>query len=286
MTKIKQENRWLKQFLQQHRPDIIISDNRFGFYSKQVPSFFITHQLYIQTGLGSWANKIAQQFNYRQITHFSSCWVPDNHGVDALAGRLSNPESLPPIPVQYLGPLSRMQACIAPNTGIPLLIILSGPEPQRSIFESILLSALQTVSVPTIIIRGLTGTATPANIPAHVTIYDHVKASELNQLICAAEMIISRAGYTTIMDVLKLGKKIILVPTPGQAEQEYVAHWLHSRQLAYAVEQSHFDLQHALEAAKAFTFTKAIYHQEAYKTVLQTVIETITKKSGATLSTE
>lgn len=285
LIKIKREHRWLKKLLRQYRPDLIISDNRFGFYARNIPSYFITHQLAIETGLGKRINTITRLLNYRFIHRFRECWVPDNQGASALAGTLSNPGKLPATPVQYLGPLSRMQLCNSTHISIPLLIILSGPEPQRSVFEQLLLQALEQVTIATTIVRGLTGKPAPV-VPPHVTLYDHADAATLNSMLCSAEMIISRAGYTTVMDVLKLGKKSILVPTPGQAEQEYIAEWLLEKQLAYTVRQQAFKLQQALEAAQHFDF-KHITLTENYQPVLQQAVAAVsTKKTGVILSAE
>ena len=77
LIKINKENRWLKGFLLENKADFIVSDNRYGFYSSKIPSIFITHQLSIRTGLGSWADKLVRFFNYRSINHFTACWVPD-----------------------------------------------------------------------------------------------------------------------------------------------------------------------------------------------------------------
>lgn len=285
LIKIKREHRWLKKLLQQYRPDFIISDNRFGFYARNIPSYFITHQLAIETGLGKRINTITRLLNYHFIHRFRECWVPDNRGASALAGTLSNPGKLPAIPVQYLGPLSRMQPCNSARTSIPLLIILSGPEPQRSVFEQLLLQALKQVTIATTIVRGLTGKPAPV-VPAHITLYDHADAATLNSMLCAAEMIISRAGYTTVMDVLKLGKKSILVPTPGQAEQEYIAQWLLEKQLAYTVPQQAFELQQVLETAQRFDFNR-ITLPENYQPVLQQAVAAVsTKKTSVILSAE
>ena len=102
LTRINNENRWLNIFLKQQPVDIIISDNRFGLHVKSVYSIFITHQLNIKTGLGIIADKFVQWLNYRRIARFNTCWVPDYKGAQSLAGKLSNPGKLPPLPAQYL----------------------------------------------------------------------------------------------------------------------------------------------------------------------------------------
>jgi UDP:flavonoid glycosyltransferase YjiC (YdhE family) len=275
LMRIKGENRWLRQFLRQQPVDAIISDNRFGFYHGSVPGIFITHQLRIKTGLGRVADRITQWLNYQRIARFNSCWVPDHSGALAMAGQLSNPARLPDLPVHYMGALSRLQPCLQPSQPGRLLIILSGPEPQRTLFENQLLQQLEQLPVRAVLVRGLPATAFSFSTGPNLTVYDHAPASQLNQLMCDAEFIISRSGYTTVMDLLKLGKKSILVPTPGQAEQEYLAGYLHSRQLAFTASQSGFSLQKALEAASQFNYQTQSQDMEAYKNVIGEFINTL-----------
>lgn len=269
LTRINNEKRWLNIFLKQQPVDIIISDNRFGLHVKSVYSIFITHQLYIKTGLGIMADKFVQWLNYRQIARFNTCWVPDYKGHQSLAGKLSNPVTLPPLPVQYLGGLSRLQPCADEIKTIDLLIILSGPEPQRSIFENRLLNELKGYTGKAVLVRGLPKSTDDIKIGDNIIVYNYATVNQLNKLICNSEYIISRSGYTTIMDLLKLQKKSILVPTPGQAEQEYLAEFLHRQQFAYTIRQSRFSLQTVLQSAHEFSYQLPVFSMENYKPVIK-----------------
>jgi len=275
LIKINNEKSWLNIFLKSQPVDCIISDNRFGFYARNTPSIFITHQLYIKTGLGKLTDRFVQWTNYRRINRFSTCWVPDHKGIRSLAGRLSNPDKLPAIPVKYMGAVSRLKVCSAITNPVNLLIILSGPEPQRTIFENLLLKELEHQPGKTVLVRALPGEGDLVQEKNNLTIYNHAPASLLNELICNAAIVISRSGYTTVMDLLKLSKKSILVPTPGQAEQEYVAAHLHKEQLAYTVSQKHFSLQKALAAANTFSYRLTAWPMEEYKTVIQELIKNL-----------
>jgi len=273
---IKREHRWLRAFLQHQAVDAIVSDNRFGFYAAGIPCIFMTHQLQVKTGLGKWADQWAQRINYRCINRFTACWVPDYKGEDALAGQLSNPSRLPAVPVHYIGAISRFTNCESlTNTG-ELLIILSGPEPQRSLLEQQIIAGLPANHTGTIrLVRGLPQEAAPLPALPGVEVYNHVAAEALNRLICAAEYVISRSGYTTVMDLLKLHKKAILIPTPGQAEQEYLASRLHHRRLAFCMTQSAFSLPHAMEAAKQFPYRAVNSAMEAYESHVQHFVATL-----------
>jgi uncharacterized protein (TIGR00661 family) len=275
LIKINNENTWLNIFLKSKKVDLIISDNRFGFYARGIPSVFITHQLYIKTGLGKLADSILQQLNYRRIKKFSACWVLDQQGTKTLAGKLSNPKKMPAIPVKYIGGLSRFVTCKQQENTIDVLIILSGPEPQRTIFEALILNDLKLLPEKTVLVRGLPKESSEPIVENNCTIYNHAPAQLLNELICNAELVISRSGYTTVMDLMKLGKKSILVPTPGQAEQEYLATHLHKQQLAYTVSQAQVSLTKVLGDARNFEFRLLTMEMEEYKEVIRTTIENL-----------
>ena len=275
LIKINNENTWLNIFLKSQMVDCIISDNRFGLYAPGVPSVFITHQLYIRTGLGSLANRLVQWMNYRRIEKFSTCWVPDEQGAGSLAGELSNPAKLPAIPTRYIGGISRFNSCKLSTRNIDVLIILSGPEPQRTIFEKLVSGELKLLQGKVVLVRGLPKESSDVKEENNCTIYNHAPAGLLNHLICDSAFVVSRPGYTTVMDLMKLGKKTILVPTPGQAEQEYLAKHLHKQQRAYTVPQTRFSLTKALTAAKAFSYRQPALVMDDYKEVLRSMVEKI-----------
>jgi len=183
------------------------------------------------------------------------------------------------MPIQYIGGLSRLNACSEAKEPINLLIILSGPEPQRTIFENLLLSAVKQQPGKTVLVRGLPGEPNTVQEENDVIVYNHAPAALLNQLICSSQLVISRSGYTTVMDLLKLGKKSILVPTPGQAEQEYLATHLYNEQLAYTVPQAHFSLSNAMTAARAFPYKQPVLPMEEYKNVIRTIIEQLNRET-------
>lgn len=277
LIKVNNEKAWLNIFLQSQKVDLIISDNRFGFYAPNIPSVFITHQLYIKTGLGNLADSILQKMNYRRIKKFSTCWVPDAQGQKSLAGKLSNAAKLPAIPVEYIGGLSRFSNCQQQTNSIDVLIILSGPEPQRSIFESLVLKGLKLLPEKVVMVRGLPKESSEAVVENNCTIYNHAPATLLNELICNATFVVSRSGYTTVMDLMKLGKKSILVPTPGQAEQEYLATHLREQQLAYTVSQAQFSLKDALENARTFSYRLTAMPMDDYKKRIRETVGNLNK---------
>lgn len=253
---IHKENDWLDEIIDTYRIDAVISDNRYGLYSDKIPTVFMTHQLLIKTTLGEKADRFLQKFNYHFIDEYSTCWVPDlQEETINLAGELSHPEYLPQVPLHYLGTLSRFRKTVDYNTEKHLLILLSGPEPQRTLLEELLVTQLAAYNGQVLLVRGLPGySASDLEVPPHVRYVNHLSAIELQTAIEEASFVIARCGYSTVMDMVSLQKKSILIPTPGQTEQEYLAGHLMQQGIAFCMEQEYFDLTAALSMAQEFTY--------------------------------
>lgn len=276
LTKIKSENRWLNTFLTKNHIDGLISDNRYGLYHPSVPSIFITHQLQVRSGYGWLADSLSRKILHKFINRFSFCWVPDYQNGKNLAGLLSHPIVRPAIPVRYLGPLSRLVICeSSTEKKFDVLIIISGPEPQRSVFEKMMLEEAASVNTKKIaMVRGLPSST--VNLKAtNITAFNHLDTFQLNELICQSELIICRSGYTTIMDMMKLKKRMIVIPTPGQPEQEYLAKHLSQNRYAISFSQGEFDLQYAIQKATSFAFNHLDTGMDEYKAVLKNFVELV-----------
>lgn len=274
ISAIKHEKSWLKDVISEFEIDAVISDNRFGLYSKKIPCVFITHQLFIETGSKT-LSRLAQKINYRYIKHFTECWVPDERGTTNIAGQLSHPDKLPAVPVKYLGILSRCEKSDI-QKDLDLLIMISGPEPQRSIFEQFLLSQLTESAMKVLFLRGLPAAAdTLQSENKNVTVINHLPAQELNSMMQRATLVIARCGYSTVMDLVALKQKAILIPTPGQAEQEYLAKYLLEKKIFYTVSQQHFSLEKEIKKVEEFDFTDPGISSTMNETVISEWLKTI-----------
>ena len=251
---IKNENAWLKEQVKEYEFDAVISDNRYGLYHLSIPCIFITHQLNIKSPLGKWTEKILQKRNYRFINRFTECWVPDEEGENNLAGELSHPEKKPGIPIKYIGALSRFSP---KKNGVKkdhLLIILSGPEPQRSILENKIIVEVSQYNGTATVVRGLPAASLFIPSTNMIRFYNHLSAEDLGKEMEQAEYVISRCGYSTVMDLVLLQKKSILIPTPGQTEQEYLADYLSQKQIVCSIPQKGFSLTSALQKAGQISY--------------------------------
>jgi uncharacterized protein (TIGR00661 family) len=256
---IRYEKRWLRQAVQQYKLDAVVSDNRFGLSHRDIPCVYLTHQLRIKAPLPF----LVQRLHYRFINRFQVCWVPDFPGIPNLSGELGHPKRLPKTPVRYLGPLSRLvKKDVLPQ--FSLLVLLSGPEPQRTLFEKQILHQIGSLPGRVVLVRGLPGTDTALSypVPDNVVTYNHVPAAMLSDLLAGAEWVVSRTGYTTVMDLVRLQKNSILVPTPGQTEQEYLGRYLRAEGMAYTTTQRGFSLLHAMEEASIFPYRFPAYPED------------------------
>ena len=242
---IYKEHRWLQDHVTAF--DQVISDNRYGLYNSQLKTIFISHQLLVKAPF-KWVETIIQKTQYYFINKFSECWVPDTQDYPGFAADLSHPAVLPKVPVTYIGALS--QFSVLQNTSsttapkkYKYCFLLSGPEPQRTILQNLIESGSARLHEPSILIEGR-----PSDLPNHYQIKEtltklrYARGQDLLDIIMQSEYIVCRSGYSTLMELLPLHKKMILIPTPGQTEQAYLASSLASRQMAVIMDQATFDL--------------------------------------------
>ncbi|MBD0331787.1 MAG: glycosyl transferase family 28 [Chitinophagaceae bacterium] len=254
ISAISYERKWLQETIKKYNIGGVISDNRYGLSNSKIHSVILTHQLLIKTPLGKLVDRILQKINYKYINQFDECWVPDDNGSLNLAGKLSHPKILPKIPVTYIGALSRFQLTRKDIQTHYLLVLLSGPEPQRTLLEKKLLHQIREYQQPVFFIRGLPGNTDLPVVPRHVKIVNHLQSFTLQKAIEQATYIVSRCGYSTLMDVMALQKKSILIPTPGQTEQEYLAQHAMNNGVALCIPQYKFKLKNALNLADNFNY--------------------------------
>lgn len=296
---INEENRFTATLVAQYKPDLIISDNRFGFYHTSIPSCFITHQLFLKPkGVLSLLAPLLNKWNHRFISKFSEVWVPDTEGINNLSGELSH-QRFNSTKRYYIGWLSQFQVSKSEtelslrnknsashaairqepqkDLSIAVAAILSGPEPQRTILENILIPQLADLGKRVLVIRGLPkgftqdlqieemdytriiGVKEISEVAQNestsvIFLKDYANREELTSILMQTKLVIARTGYTTLMDLAILGKKALLIPTPGQMEQEYLADRLMANEMFSTMHQNNLDLIKGLEKANNLSF--------------------------------
>lgn len=245
---IRQEHHLVERYILVNHIDFVISDNRYGCWSAYTPSVLITHQTNIVMPLGlQWLSSVLNSLNHHQIKKFDYCWIPDlpTHN---FSGTLSDCK----LNVRFIGPLSRFVRSQSAPKKYDLLIVLSGPEPQRSILEEILIKQLPSFQLRGLMVRGVK-TELAIKVSNQIKIVNFLDTEELQSALDQSELVISRPGYSTVMDLAKLSKKAIFIPTPGQTEQEYLAKRLEEKSIAYFEKQKDFDLCRALRQSERYS---------------------------------
>ncbi len=245
---IKLERQKLDSIIKKYRIDAIIADNRYGLSHKKLPTVFITHQLHIQIPQKH-LQSIINKLNHRFIQKFDQCWVPDWEGRVNLSGVLSHPKLNSK--VAYLGALSRFaeKKVVNPIKKYDVIVVLSGPEPQRSILEQKIIEQAEQIDLKFLIVGGqlIQQKQKTKRTASHIEHRAFMKAAELAAAIQESECVIVRSGYSTLMDLVALdSRKVLLIPTPGQTEQEYLAEYFEQQYGYQFANQADLQLQEAI----------------------------------------
>jgi len=246
------EHQRLKAIVQNYDVHAVISDNRFGLWHRTVPTVYMTHQVLIRMpGMLRHLEPVISAIHRFVMRKYSECWIPDNEGELNLSGDLAH-KCKPPENSHYIGPLSRFQT-IKKEKKWDVIAIVSGPEPQRTIFENLVLKQAAQLQVKTLVISGVTEDNGDKNQNGNLTVVPYMTAEELNEAIAQSDIVLMRSGYSGIMDIAKLGKKAILVPTPGQTEQMYLAQRFHRKKIFLYQYQGKLDLKSALREIENYS---------------------------------
>ncbi len=251
---VKKEKKCIQQIIEKENIAGIISDSRMGVLGHKIPSVYITHQLNVFSGfLTPISSKIHQKF----IQRFDECWVPDFKNEPNFSGKLGHLERVN-FNLKYIGILSRFKPAKL-RIKYDLLVVLSGPEPQRTLLEKHLLKELSTFKGKILFVRGVVSAKENIrNSPTNMKVVNYMLSNELEAAFNETDTVIARSGYSTIMDLAMLGKKVFFIPTPGQTEQEYLARMFRSKLIAPKSSQHNFstDKLKKLEDYSGFDIVK------------------------------
>ncbi len=249
---IREEHRIIRHVVDRYKIDGIISDHRYGCYHKQIYSALLIHQTYIQCPPSlKIFEPLLFELHRLLMKPFQNLLIPDYEGPDNLSGDLSHKRKM--TNMQFIGPLSHLSKPEADdgNVDYDLLIICSGPEPARTRFEKLMIEQLVHSNHTAVLVRG---TEQPAEISAEMPfrVVNLADSQQLSELMNKSAMVICRAGYSSIMDLVAAGKNAILIPTPGQTEQEFLANYHSRAKRFYSVREKNFNLQKALLQARDY----------------------------------
>ena len=251
------EHHKLRRIIAEYAVDIIISDNRFGLWNRKVITVYVTHMPLIPLPKYLKFIEPLGVYLHRQIIKkYSLCFIPDLPGNLNLSGRLSHGLKLPDN-VRYIGILSRFIEPEQPNDENPVkfphnTVILSGPEPQREILKQKLVILLKDKEPITVMFEGKPGNRGEIARNENIIFYSHLPAYRMKGIITSSDSIITRAGYTTLMELVSLNCTALIIPTPGQTEQEYLAEYLSEKGWFYTFSQDEIKAGMSIRKEKAF----------------------------------
>ncbi|MDT8392631.1 MAG: glycosyltransferase [Bacteroidales bacterium] len=257
---IRREHQQVSKIIDAHNIHAVISDNRFGMWSPKTYSIYITHQVKISApGMMGITEQLLHRFHNHYIQKYDECWIPDLPERPGLAGDLSHTAT--DGNCFFIGPQSRFNPALSSKNGerYDLMVIISGPEPQRSIFEKMVLDQLGRTNYKAIVLLG------KPEAPEHsayqrrnVFIYPHLNTKKMQKAMESSSLIVSRPGYSSIMDMAVLGLQAAFVPTPGQTEQIYLARLHHDQKHYFSTTQKAFDLEELIRSSKNFEGLKIV----------------------------
>lgn len=271
---IAREHFLMKKIISEHSIDLVISDNRYGLWSNEKTSVLLTHQLFIQMPSAmKWMESYVNRLNHFFIKKFHHCWVPDLQGGENLSGNLAHGANIPSN-VEYIGTLSRF-SIVPSEKKYDLLVLLSGPEPQRTILEEKIINQVKQMPLHSLIIRGVTEEIKRTQLTEMIEIVSHLTSEKMNEALLQADAVICRSGYSSVMELASLGKSAILIPTPGQTEQEYLAEKLSEQGLFVLQKQDSLNLQESLLKLKRLKSLKIPYEGNLLKETLKFFLEEV-----------
>lgn len=251
---IHKERQLIQSIISKYKIDALISDNRYGVHHPNYPSVFLSHQIRLKIP-NLLISKAVNQLNKHILNKFDQIWVPDyEEEKRSLSGELSHTHNFS-AKTHYLGPLSRLKQATETTqiTPYPIVALLSGPEPQRSYFEKRLKQELQDLGINSLLIQGKPQASNSSSIQGSISTIPFLNGSALSAQLQAAELVIARSGYSSIMDFAELGlRQLLYVPTAGQTEQIYLAQRAHQQGIANWQEQGQLKLKEAWQNRQNF----------------------------------
>lgn len=237
---MRAEHHYAEEMVERHGYDILVSDNRFAFRSRKAKSVYMTHQCRIAfPKMLRMFEAFGAAWHASVMSRFDEVWVPDVPEFPGYAGSLSHVERCPR-PLKFVGPLSRfamLPLTQSTEKDLGIVAVVSGVEPARSRFASRLSSVLPQIPGKHVVILGKPASSLKTWTAGNVTFYNHLPTQEFADVISRAGWVISRGGYSTVMDMAVLGAKCIFVPTPGQYEQVVLAADLSAAGFAVSIEE-------------------------------------------------
>lgn len=253
LARMRSEHRFVEALVAREHYDCVVSDSRFGMWSANIPSYCILHSLrQIIPGRPRWMERLVERGQRDLTKGFTRILIPDIEEQQGLSGELGHD---PVIDwgvdrLCYIGPLSGISRTDAP-VDIDCFFSISGIEPQRSILEKRVLAALPQLDGRIVVTLGRPAQAGSCRQSGNATVHGYLDRKAQGEMLNRARLVMTRSGYTTLMELAELGQRALLVPTPGQSEQEYLARFHHQRGHVWSTTQRNLDFARDIAQAMA-----------------------------------
>lgn len=251
LFRLVKERRRTRQIVREYGIELIISDSRFGVYAPDILSYFITHQLrFPLPKLLRWMTPVSEWYNRYFFNRYNKVFVVDSREEPSLSGELSHRGKIAHHhSLVYIGALSSITQNYA-EEDIDLLVSISGPETARTTFEKIILKQIRNISGKKVVVLGKPGEHVPFEGSEDLQIFPHLPRDEMSRMMNRARVIVCRSGYSTVMELVALKKKALMIPTPGQTEQEYLAKYYLENGYFQIAFQKDLDLKKEIEVLR------------------------------------
>ncbi len=246
------EHRVTRQLHREHRFDRIVSDTRYGVFLNEVPSYLIVHSLrQIIPGRPRPLEWLVERSQMAMFAGARTVLVPDAEE-DGLAGDLChNLACRWDGRLEYLGILSSVRN-LGSERDVDYFVSVSGAEPQRTIFEQIVLSQVHDLPGRAVVALGRPDTTASVSDDGRVRIHSFLDRRQQEEMLNRARLVVSRSGYTTLMELAEVGSRALFTPTHGQSEQEYLGAYHEGTGAAHCVRQADLDLPRDVKLAEGY----------------------------------
>jgi hypothetical protein len=251
----RREHRLAERLVAERHFDCVVSDSRFGLWSRAVPSHCILHSVHQRVPFCSSLTETVTEWGQRRLLRgFTKILIPDVAQDGGLSGWLGHDPDFDwgEGRLVYIGPLSSVP-CMDVAQDIDVFFSVSGIEPQRGLLADLVLQALPRLSGKVVVTLGRPRDEGQVREIAGATVYGYLGREGQAEMLNRAKLVMTRSGYTTLMELAGLGRKALFVATPGQSEQEYLARFHRDKGHVWSVEQKHLDMVPDLERARAAT---------------------------------
>lgn len=251
----RREHRLADKLVAERHFDCVVSDSRLGLWSQAVPSYCIFHSIHQRVPFFShFTERFVERGQRDLLKGFTKVLIPDVEENGGLSGWLGHD----PVfdwgegRLVYIGPLSSVPRMDV-EQDIDVFFSVSGIEPQRGLLEQLVLQALPKLSGKIVVTLGRPKDGGECREVAGATVYGYLDRKHQAEMLNRAKLVMTRSGYTTLMELAGIGRRALFVATPGQSEQEYLAEFHRERGHVWSVEQKHLDIPRDLERARAAT---------------------------------